>query len=71
MLTGRNAHPVGMGCIPEGAVGFPRYNTSLPRSAATVFEILRQNGYDEEWHAAEAAPGVLVALGAGGLVLQW
>ena len=28
-------------------------------------------GINEEWHAAEAALGVLVALGVGGLVLQW
>ena len=49
LLTGRNAHSVGMGCIPEGSLGFPGYNASIPRSAATVFEILRQNGYGTAW----------------------
>jgi arylsulfatase len=45
LLTGRNAHSVGMGAIPEGSIGFPGYNAVIPRSAATVLEILRQNGY--------------------------
>jgi arylsulfatase len=49
LLTGRNAHSVGMGIVPEAAVGFPGYNANIPRSAATVFEILRQNGYGTAW----------------------
>ena len=49
LLTGRNAHAVGMGGVPETAVGFPGYNAVIPRSAATVFEILRQNGYGTAW----------------------
>ena len=49
MLTGRNSHSVGMGCIPEASVGFPGYNAVIPRSAATVLEILRQNGYGTAW----------------------
>ena len=49
VLTGRNAHSVGMGCIPEASVGFPGYNAVIPRSAATVLEILRQNGYGTAW----------------------
>ena len=49
VLTGRNSHSVGMGCIPEASVGFPGYNAVIPRSAATVLEILRQNGYGTAW----------------------
>lgn len=49
LLTGRNAHAVGMGIVPEAATGFPGYNAIVPRSAATVFEILRQNGYGTAW----------------------
>ena len=49
LLTGRNAHSVGMGSVPEGSVGFPGYNAIIPRSAATVLEILRQNGYGTAW----------------------
>ena len=49
LLTGRNAHSVGMGGVPEAAVGFPGYNAIIPRSAATVLEILRQNGYGTAW----------------------
>ena len=49
LLTGRNAHSVGMGAVPEGSMGFPGYHVSIPRSAATVLEILRQNGYGTAW----------------------
>jgi hypothetical protein len=49
LLTGRNSHSVGMGVIPESSTGFPGYNAMIPRSAATVFEILRQNGYGTAW----------------------
>ena len=48
-LTGRNAHSVGFGFIPEGAAGFPGYNCMIPPSAASVLEILRMNGYGTAW----------------------
>ena len=35
--------------MPESSTGFPGYNAMIPRSAATVFEILRQNGYGTAW----------------------
>ena len=35
----------GHGRDPGGLVGFPGYTAIIPRSAATVLEILRQNGY--------------------------
>ncbi|HJM72254.1 MAG: arylsulfatase [Acidimicrobiales bacterium] len=45
MLTGRNHHTVHMGRITEAANGFPAYDSIIPREAATVAEVLRQNGY--------------------------
>ena len=49
LLTGRNAHTVAMGGVPEISTGFPGYNSNIPRSAATVLDILRQNGYGTAW----------------------
>ncbi len=45
LLTGRNHHSAHMGGISEIAYGFPGYDGILPRSAATVAETLRLNGY--------------------------
>ncbi|KAF3884987.1 MULTISPECIES: arylsulfatase [Nostocales] len=54
LLTGRNHHSVSTGVVEELATGFPGYTTILPKSAATVAEILRQNGYNTaafgKWH---------------------
>jgi len=54
LLTGRNHHSVGTGVIEELATGYPGYTAILPRSAATVAEVLRQNGYSTaafgKWH---------------------
>ena len=49
LLTGRNAHSVGMGFTPETASDHPGYNAIIPKSAATIGEILRQNGYATAW----------------------
>jgi arylsulfatase A-like enzyme len=49
LLTGRNPHKVGFGTITEMGTGYPGYNTILPKSAATIGEILRQNGYATAW----------------------
>lgn len=46
LLTGRNPHNVGNGIVAEMASKFPGYNGMLPKSAASVAEILRQNGYN-------------------------
>ncbi|MFM2046845.1 MAG: hypothetical protein RL383_922, partial [Actinomycetota bacterium] len=58
MLTGRNHHAVHMGNIPEGASGFPGYDCIIPKEAATVAEVLRQNGYSTgafgKWHLTPA-----------------
>jgi arylsulfatase len=54
LLSGRNHHSVGFGCITECATGFPGYNGIWPREAASVAEILKQNGYNTvalgKWH---------------------
>jgi arylsulfatase len=51
LLTGRNAHSVGMGAIPEGSIGFPGYNAVIPRSAATA-----RTGTAPPWSASPTAP---------------
>jgi arylsulfatase A-like enzyme len=54
ILAGRNHHAVGFGAIAETASGFPGYNASWPKSAASGAEILRQNGFSTaafgKWH---------------------
>ena len=54
VLTGRNAHSVGMGVISEWAGGFPGYEGRISDRAATIAEILRDNGYSTmgvgKWH---------------------
>lgn len=54
LLTGRNTHAVGMGTITNWSSDVPGYTGAIPRSAAMVSEILRQNGYATasigKWH---------------------
>lgn len=54
LLTGRNHHAVHMGGVPEVANSFPGYDSMIPKSSATVAEILRQNGWATgcfgKWH---------------------
>jgi arylsulfatase A-like enzyme len=54
LLTGRNHHTCGTGVIMEIGTGYPGYDTMLPKSCATVAEILKQNGYNTaafgKWH---------------------
>ena len=45
LLTGRNHHAVGMGVITNWSTDYPGYNSSIPKSAALVSEVLRDNGY--------------------------
>jgi arylsulfatase A-like enzyme len=49
LLTGRNHHSVGTGVITELGDGYPGYSGQIPKSAAMVSEILRQNGYSTAW----------------------
>ena len=46
LLTGRNHHAVGTGLVTDVASGYPGYFGVIPRSAATIAEVLRQNGYN-------------------------
>ena len=54
LLSGRNDHSIGFGTVEEGASGYPGYNGIWPKSAASVAEILKQNGYSTaafgKWH---------------------
>jgi arylsulfatase len=45
LLTGRNHHSVGTGVIIEMGTGYPGYTGIVPKSTATIAEILRDNGY--------------------------
>ena len=54
LLTGRNNHAVNMGTITNWATPYPGYNANIPKSAAMLPEVLRQNGYATaafgKWH---------------------
>jgi len=50
LLTGRNHHDAGSGFLMEWATGFPSYSTLIPKSTATVAEVLRDNGYATWWY---------------------
>ena len=54
LLTGRNHHRVNTGGITEFATGFDGYNSMIPKAAATMARILRDNGYSTaaygKWH---------------------
>lgn len=54
LLSGRNHHSVHSGVITEMATGFPGYDGSWPREAASIAEILQGNQYATaafgKWH---------------------
>jgi len=54
LLSGRNHHAVGFGSVAEFCGGWPGYNATWPKSAASLAEILRNNGYNTaafgKWH---------------------
>ncbi|WP_372734513.1 arylsulfatase [Nocardioides sp.] len=54
LLTGRNHHAVGMGFLVDLPTGFPGYSARIPRSAATVARVLRDEGWSTmavgKWH---------------------
>ena len=66
LLSGRNHHICATGVIPELATGYPGYHTLIPRSCATIAEVLRGNGYNTscygkyhnvpDWHTSQAGP---------------
>ncbi|MDB5726206.1 MAG: hypothetical protein JWQ16_2960 [Novosphingobium sp.] len=49
LLTGRNAHAVGFGGVTDFGHGDDGYNTVIPKSAATIGQILKGHGYDTAW----------------------
>ncbi len=55
LLTGRNHHSVGMGCLANFDSGFPGYRGKIAPEAGTLAEILRASGYGTymvgKWHA--------------------
>jgi arylsulfatase A-like enzyme len=75
LLTGRNHHAVGNGIVANLSTGFPGYDNLLPKSAATIAEVLRQNGYNTamvgkhhnapEHHVSPAGPFDLWPTGLG------
>lgn len=54
LLSGRNHHSVGMGCLANFDSGYPGYRGKIAREAGTLAEILRENGYRNyfcgKWH---------------------
>jgi Sulfatase len=54
MLTGRNHHSVGMRGLSNWNTGFPNCAGSVPKSAATLAEMIRPQGYSTfavgKWH---------------------
>ena len=58
LLTGHNHHSNHLGVITEAATGYPGYDGRMPRSQATIAEILKNTGYSTfyvgKWHQAPA-----------------
>lgn len=66
LLTGRDPQAVGVGYVTNWATGYPGYNSVIPKSAVTVAQILKMNGYNTamfgkghitpEWEMSETGP---------------
>src|ERR1700743_2471798 len=54
LLTGRNHHSVGVGCLANFDSGYPGYRGKIARDAGTLAEMLRPHGYRNymvgKWH---------------------
>ena len=54
LLTGRNHHSVGMGCLANFDSGYPGYRGKIAREAGTLAEMLRPQGFRNymlgKWH---------------------
>jgi arylsulfatase A-like enzyme len=76
LLTGRNHHSVGMGCITEIATGSPGYNSILPNTCSPLARTLKLNGYATAqfgkchevpvWETSPAGPFDAWPTGGGG-----
>lgn len=49
LLTGRNHHNTANGFLVEWATGFPSYNNMMPRSTATIAQVMKYNGVNTSW----------------------
>lgn len=49
LISGRNHHSVATGVVMEMGTGYPGYNSLMPKSTATVAEVLKGNGYNTSW----------------------
>jgi arylsulfatase A-like enzyme len=49
LITGRNHHSVASGVITEFATGYPGYNSLVPKSAGSIGEVLKENGFNTSW----------------------
>lgn len=76
LLTGRNHHSAGMGCITETATGAPGYTSVLPNTMAPLAKTLKLNGYSTAqfgkchevpvWETSPAGPFNAWPAGGGG-----
>jgi arylsulfatase A-like enzyme len=76
LLTGRNHHSTGMGCITEIASGAPGYNSVLPNTMSPLARTLKLNGYSTAqfgkchevpvWEASPVGPFNSWPTGGGG-----
>jgi arylsulfatase len=49
LISGRNHHVVASGNITELATGYDGYNSLVPKSCASIGEILKDNGWNTGW----------------------
>jgi arylsulfatase A-like enzyme len=63
LLSGRNSHEVGFGIVTDRPSPYPGYDCYWPKSAASIAEVLKENGYATaafgKWHNtpfAETSP---------------
>jgi arylsulfatase A-like enzyme len=61
ILTGRNHHSNGLGCITEFATGYPGYDGRMPFENGMLSEMLLENGYNTfcvgKWHLNPSEEG--------------
>ncbi|MER1967421.1 arylsulfatase [Castellaniella sp. GW247-6E4] len=61
LLTGRNHHSVGMGCLANFDSGYPGYRGKISKEACTLGEALRPAGYRNyfvgKWHVTPMSEG--------------
>jgi arylsulfatase len=54
LLTGRNHHSVGVGCLANFDSGYPGYRGKISKDSSTLAEMLRPHGYNNymvgKWH---------------------